>query len=181
MLKFIANRALNRFSAHYGYDVSYMRRMLEHAPAKFFKFAKLSELAGHRQAAPRDAWYAAKLVGALVEDCGPCVQLNVDMACEAGVPRETVEAILKSDYTAMTDDVALAFRFAHACARRDPSADELRETVRAKWGEAGVIDLALAVQISRVFPMVKYALGYAKSCSRVAVDGVNIDVERAAA
>lgn len=181
LLRYIAGRALDRFSARYGYDVEYMRHMLKVAPASFLKFAKLSGLATHRQIVPRDAWYAAKLVGALVEDCGPCVQLVVNMARGAGVPRETVEAALKHDVAAMDEDTALAYLFATAAARHGPSADELREAVRKKWGDAGVIDLALAVQISRMFPMVKAALGYARSCERVTVDGVRVDVARAVA
>lgn len=180
LLKYFARRALDRFSAGYGYDVSYMRHMLKVAPASFFKFAKLTGLATHRQVVPRDAWYAAKLIGALIEDCGPCVQLVVNMARGAGVSRQTVEAILKRDAVAMEEETALAFRFADAVACHDPSADELREAVRAKWGDAGVIDLALAVQISRMYPMVKAALGYARSCERITVDGIRVDMARAA-
>jgi hypothetical protein len=40
----------------------------------------------------------------------------------------------------------------------------------------GVIDLTLALQMGRVFPMVKAGLGYAKECRRVRVDGDHVDV-----
>jgi len=43
------------------------------------------------------------------------------------------------------------------------------------------IDLTLALQLGRMFPMVKAGLGYAKECRRVSVDGRNIDVVRQAA
>jgi len=59
--------------------------------------------------------------------------------------------------------------------------DGFRDAVRAQWGEKGVIDLTLALQLGRIFPMVKAGLGYAKECRRVTVDGHNVDVVKQAA
>jgi hypothetical protein len=44
-----------------------------------------------------------------------------------------------------------------------------------------VIDLTLALQMGRMFPMVKAGLGYAKECRRVTVDGHHVDVVKQAA
>jgi hypothetical protein len=44
-----------------------------------------------------------------------------------------------------------------------------------------VVDLIMALQMSRMFPMVKMALGYAKECRRVRVDGHDVDVIKRAA
>ncbi len=181
MLRFFAERALKSFSDRYEYDVSYMRHMLKVSPSAFFKFAKLTELSKHCEAAPKDALFAAKLVGAVAEDCGPCVQIAVNMAREAGVDPAQIEAVLKRDRAAMNADTALAFQFADAVVRRAPYADEVRDVVREQWGDAGVIDLALAVQIGRVYPIVKLALGYAKTCSRVRIDDAPVDVVKEAA
>ncbi|GJL93833.1 MAG: hypothetical protein DHS20C05_02380 [Hyphococcus sp.] len=176
MLKFFAERGLKDFSDRYDYDVSYMRHMLEISPAAFLKFSKLTELAQHCDAAPVDALFAAKLVGAVTEDCGPCVQLVVNMAREAGVEPAQIEAILKRDHNGMNADAALGFCFADAIVRRAPFEDEVRNDVRASWGEAGIIDLTMAVQIGRVFPMVKAGMGFAKECRRVTIDDTPIDV-----
>ncbi|MEZ5665889.1 MAG: hypothetical protein R3F55_00305 [Alphaproteobacteria bacterium] len=181
MRKYLARRAIRAFGARYGYDVAYMHHMLETAPAAFFRFAQAARLARHRDAASRDAAFAAKLVGALAEDCGPCVQLVVDMAREAGMAPDQVQAVLTRDIARMGIDTALGFRFADAVARRDPAADAARDAVRARWGEAGVLDLTLSVQIGRLFPMVKMGLGYAHSCQRVRVDDRPVDVIGAAA
>ena len=48
-------------------------------------------------------------------------------------------------------------------------------------GRKGVVDLTLALQLGRMFPMVKAGLGYAKECRRVTVDGQNVDVVKQAA
>ena len=97
MRSWIARRTLRAFAKRYGYDVSYLLMMLNHSPAAFFKFAPVMKAAAHREAVPIDASFAAKIVGALAEDCGPCTQLVVDMALEAGMPRDQIEAVLRRD------------------------------------------------------------------------------------
>jgi hypothetical protein len=138
--------------------------------------------AAHREVVPIDASFAAKIVGSLAEDCGPCTQLVVDMALEAGMPEDQIEAVLRRDVRAMNEATTLGFRFADAVARRATEAeDEFRDAVQAQWGQKGVIDLTLALQMGRMFPMVKAGLGYARECRRVAVGGNNVDVVKQAA
>jgi hypothetical protein len=182
MRSWIARRTLCAFAKSYGYDVSYLLMMLNHSPAAFFKFAPLMKAAAHREAVPIDASFAAKIVGALAEDCGPCTQLVVDMALEAGMAKDQIEAVLRRDAKAMNEATTLGFRFADAVARRAVEAeDEFRDAVLAQWGQKGVIDLTLALQMGRMFPMVKAGLGYARECRRVAVGGNNVDVVKQAA
>jgi len=181
MRSWIARRMLRATGKRYGYDTSYLEMMLKGSPSAFFKFAPVMKAAGHREVVPVDASFAAKIVGALAEDCGPCTQLVVDMALEAGVPKDQIEAVLRRDPRAMNSDTVLGFRFADAVARRSPDDDEYRDAIRAQWGDKGVIDLTLALQMGRMFPMVKAGLGYAKECRRVTVDGHNVDVVKQAA
>lgn len=181
MLDYSTLRTINAFAARYDYDASYMKHMLIVSPSAFFKFAALTELAQHREAAPEEALYAAKLVGALAEDCGSCMQLVVNMAREAHVSSACIEAVLTRDRAAMTADTTLGFEFADALVRRAVNEDQARAAVREKWGEAGVIDLTLATQVGRVYPMIKAGLGFAKSCQRVKIGDHPVDVVKAAA
>ncbi len=181
MRKFLARLALKRFAMRYNYDVGFMHYMLETSPAAFFKFASLAKLATHRDAVPKEAFYAAKILGALAEDCGPCTQLAVDMAQEARVPPDQIQAVLRRDLGAMSADTLVAFRFAEALTWRRRDLDHARQALRRRWGEAAVIDLTLAVQVGRIFPMVKAGLGYAKTCQAVQLGDSAIDVVRLAA
>ncbi|RME63874.1 MAG: hypothetical protein D6782_09345 [Alphaproteobacteria bacterium] len=181
MRSFLARRALDAFAARYDYDVGYLRHMLDLAPAAFAKFGALTALAQFRQAVPAASFYAAKLAGALAEDCGPCTQLVVDMAREAGVAAGEIEAVLQHRPSAMALETAIAFRFADALLCRAAALEDARESVRACWGDAGVLDLTLALQIGRVFPMVKAGLGFAKACRRVHIDGRVVEVAAKAA
>jgi hypothetical protein len=152
--------------------------MLDHSPSAFFKFASAAKAARCREVVPVEACFAAKLVAAMAEDCGPCTQLVVNMAMETKMAQDQIEAVLRRDIRAMTPDVALAFGFADAVAKRALDTDAHRDAVRDRWGEKGVIDLAMALQMSRTFSMIKLALGYARECHRVSVAGHNVDVVR---
>ena len=181
MRKFLARRILHKTSQRYGYDTSYLQMMLNVSPAAFFKFAPVAKAASHREVVPVEASFAARITGAMAEDCGPCTQLTVDMALESGMAKDQIEAVVRREVGAMTSEVALAFRFADAVAHRSPDDEIHRDAVRARWGEKGVIDLTMALQMGRTFPMIKFALGYAKECRRVTVAGRQVDVIKQAA
>jgi hypothetical protein len=181
MLSFLIRRKLRATAKHYGYDVSYLDYMLTESPRAFFKFALLGAASSHREVVPVEASFAAKISGAMAEDCGPCAQLAVDMALEAGMAKNQVEAVIRRDVAAMSAETALGFGFADAILRRSDDQEFRREAVRVRWGDKGVIDLAMALQTSRLFPMMKLALGYARECRNVSLDGHEIDVVKQAA
>jgi hypothetical protein len=135
----------------------------------------------YRKNVPREPWYAAALVGALAEDCGPCTQLGITMAEREGVAADTLRAIVAGDLRAMPDDVVLAYRFAKASLAHDAAADELRDKIVKRWGPRGLISLAFALACSRVYPTVKYALGHGKACTRLTVAGKPLPVLKEAA
>jgi len=181
MRKFIARRMLRAYSKRYGYDASYLEMMLNESPAAFFKFAPVMKAAAHREVIPLETSFAAKITGAMAEDCGPCTQLCVDMALEAGMAKDQIEAVLRRDVGAMSPETALGFGFADAIVHHSADDERHRDAVRARWGEKGVIDLSMGLQMGRMFPMLKAALGYAKECRRVSVAGHQVDVTKQAA
>jgi hypothetical protein len=181
MRSWIARRMLRRASKRYNYDTSYLEMLLDASPSAFFKFAALAKAANHREVVPVEASFAAKIIGAMAEDCGPCTQLVINQALEAGMPGDQIEAVLRRNTRAMDAATFLGFRFADAVVRRSADDDEYREAVRAQWGDKGVVDLTMVLQMSRMFPMLKAALGYAKECRRVIVDGHDVDVIKQAA
>jgi len=103
------------------------------------------------------------------------------MAERAGVPAETLRAVLARDESAMSETVALGFRFDEATLAHDPAADGLREEIARRWGSHALISLAFALASARVFPTIKYALGHGQACSRVVVGGKPVAVLRRAA
>jgi hypothetical protein len=169
MIKLLARRALRSFSQRYDYDTGYLEELLQHDPAAFLKFSLVNIPAAHRRTVPPTPFWAARIRAALWEDCGPCVQLVCNMALEAGVDAEVVSAVAASDIEALDDKTALAVRFTEAVLAHDTEADTLRDEVIQHWGQGGLVSLALAISLTRVYPSLKYTLGHGKSCSRLRI------------
>jgi hypothetical protein len=179
MLKAVLHAVVGRFAKRYDYDTSYMDALIDIDPAAFLAFGKVQGLGGYRKA-PVEAIAAAKLAATLGEDCGPCTQIVVRMAEEDGVSAAVLKAILTGDEAGMGADAALAWRFARASLARDmEAADPLRDEIVRRWGRKALASLALCIAASRVYPTVKYALGYGKACSKVQVRGEAIVPEAA--
>ncbi|HYD44611.1 MAG TPA: hypothetical protein VEA79_05030 [Phenylobacterium sp.] len=171
MLKRFLLSQIDKLERRYGYDASYMRLMARVSPKSAAKFGFVASMVDAK-AAPAEALAAAGLAATLAEDCGPCTQISVDIATEAGVAPATLRAILAGDEAGMGEAAALAWRFAKASlAREMERCDPLREEIVRRWGEAGLVAIGLTLTKARMYPTLKYALGYGKACSRVTVAG----------
>lgn len=172
---------IDRFERAWSYDASYLRRMLVASPASMLKFSFVSGMVRSRDV-PTAALAAAGIAGTLAEDCGPCLQLTVDMAGRNGVDPAVLRGILAGDEAAMGEDARAAWRFATAVLdKRLDAADAARDAVLDRWGEKGLVALSLTLTAARMYPTVKYAMGYGRACSRVTVAGEAAPVVRAPA
>lgn len=178
LFNWLFNRRMDAFDRDFGYDSSYVRKIFAADPGAAIKFSRAMGMAGYHKGIPTEAYYAAKLVGTMAEDCGPCTQLSVTMAERESVAPRVIRAILQGDTQAMSEDVLLAYRFAHAVLAHGPQADPLREQVVAKWGEKGLISLGFALTMARFFPTLKYAMGHGQACARIRVGGVPVTANR---
>ena len=181
MLKWLIRRRLAAFERANDYDVNYVRDMLDVDWRAVLTFNRVAALAAYRNNIPPAPWHAAKIVGVLHEDCGPCTQLAVTFAERDKVPAPVIRAVLAGDDAAMPADVVLAVRFARAALTRDPELATLQEAVIDRFGRRGHISLAFAVTSARLFPTLKYALGHGHACTRIKVGGSVTPVLRKAA
>ena len=179
MLRALLDRfAIRPFERAFSYDAGYLRALLDASPATFLKFSVVTGLAPRRDA-PLEALAAAGVVATLREDCGPCTQIGVDMAVKGGMDRRVLRAILAGDEAAMGETAVLAYRFAQASLDRDmEAADPLRDEIVRRWGQKGLVAIALTITTARMYPTLKYALGYGKACSKVTVAGEAAPFER---
>lgn len=179
MFKSTLKRAMRKFGERYNYDVGYIEHFIDVDAGAFFKFSKIQAAGNHRNGIPAEPWYAAKIRTVLSEDCGPCTQLCIDMALEAGVSPAHIDAIVRRDFAHLPDETELVIRFTELTLAHDPGADALRDEIIALWGEVAVVSLALAISLSRVYPTLKYALGHGKACTRLAVEDRTVSPVRA--
>lgn len=145
-----------------------------------FKFFLTQPMARHRDGVPKDAVYGTQFAAALSEDCGPCVQLGVDMALKEGFPRDKIEAMLRGDPDRAGVDAALGYRYGWAVATNASDVLEQVEQVRKRFGERGLVTLAFVVVSIRTYPALKRGLGHGAACTRVLVSDHEVTVKRAA-
>ncbi|MEX2138035.1 MAG: hypothetical protein WD894_02150 [Pirellulales bacterium] len=153
------------------WDVSleYCKFILRASLRAFFKFGKFLAVDEYRRVLPAGPCYVARIVAVRDADCGTCVQIAVQQARKAGVPAEQLRAALDGNLDALPEESRDAYRFAEAVVTASSEQDALRERIRQRFGDEGLIEMAMAIASCRTFPMVKRALGYAVSCSEVAV------------
>ena len=174
MIGWALRRAIGKFERQWNYDASYMRDLIDASPRAAWLFSRVTALGQFRRDVPIDVWCAAGLTAIRHEDCGPCTQLGVTMAERAGVSPAVLRAVLADNPDAMPPDVALAWKFARATLAHDAAADEYREAIVNRWGKRALVSLAFAITASRIYPTVKYALGYGKACTRLIVGGTPV-------
>lgn len=169
MIAFLANRLIGAMEKHLLGDMSYLRVLNAASPRGFSKFLRAASLARHCEVISTATSHVARLTATAFEDCGSCTQIAIDQARKAGVEDGTIKAVLEADLEKMSEDVAVAYRFSRAVLLGSAELDEARQAVRRRWGEGGVVDLTLATQGSRLYPMIKRGLGFAQSCQKMTI------------
>lgn len=177
MLQFLLHRTIRRLERRFAYDAAYMHEIIDASPGAMLKFSLLQPMNQHRRGVPKAVWYAARITAARHEDCGPCTQLVVDMAYADGVAADELRAVAARDFAGMSDGVALAVRLADAVAANAP-ADAVRDDIVRRFGMDGLISLSLGIAGARMFPTVKRALGHARTCERLRIEGEIIGVQK---
>lgn len=168
MLRRFFHRQIDAREKLLGVPLDYLHHMADTSPAATVKFGLFMPMSQHRKVLPASVYHVAALVASRAQDCGTCVQIGVNVAHYERVPAFIIEAVLHDDADALSQELADVYHYACAMVQQqdDPT---LRETLRNRYGDEGLIELAFALAAAQVYPVVKRALGYALACSRVEV------------
>jgi hypothetical protein len=176
MLKWFLHRYIRSMEKRYSYDATYMHELTDASTTAMRRYMKAQTATRWSGGVPQPILYCAGIAGALVEDCGPCVQIATDMAVEGGTPPDTIKALLSG--APAPADAQLAFDYGRALLLASDNLDGLREQVERRWGKKGLIALSFAPMYGRNFPVLKRALGHAKTCQRVRIGNADIAVNQ---
>jgi AhpD family alkylhydroperoxidase len=180
MLKWVLTSMIDGARKHLGVDdMDYAYRLRDVAPGRLIRFSFIKTVEGPRKATPPSVYHAAGLAAAMVEDCGPCVQIHVNLALKDRVPPEVMAALVQGQLDRAPSDAALGFRFGDAVAR-GYACDDLRDAIAQKWGDTGVIELAFTIATARFYPAVKRGMGYAHACEKIKIGAVETYAAKAA-
>ena len=167
MIKWFLNRGARAFGRSYDYDVSYMLDVIDssaNAGARLAGFPLISQYRGPKEA--HLIWVGALFASTLEGDCGPCAQLVVDMAIDAGADPALLKMCFDGD-PQLAGDVGLGFRFAMAAIHGHLEVEELKGKIEGLYGKRAVIAAAFAAGSGRFYPVFKRGLGYGHTCSRL--------------
>ena len=167
MIAPLIEHQIKRTEKQLGERLDYLRDIADTSVSALLKFGLIMPMANHRSAAPVDAYYVARLVTGQFEDCGTCVQIEVNLAQSEGVDIGVIRAVLAQDIEALPEPLAAVYSFTEAVLRQDPNVNRHVDRCVRLFGKKGTIDVAFGIAAARIFPTVKRALGHAVSCEIV--------------
>jgi alkylhydroperoxidase family enzyme len=170
MIGFVVKRMIRAREKELGAPLDYLVEMYDTAPDAFRALSKAMAAANHRSKLPPAPYHVARLVATRYADCGPCVQVVVNMAKKDGVEPAVLRAALAGRVEELPESLRDVFRFAEAVVTAGGEEDQYRERLRKVFGDEAVVELALGIATSQMIPTLKRGLGHAKSCSVVKVE-----------
>ena len=170
MLRWFLHRKLNAEEKKLGESMDYLRHVLDVSPSAFLRFASIIPFANSRKTLPKEAWFVAQLVASQHEDCGPCLQIGVNLARQSRVDPKLIRNTIDGNLDDMSQEMRDVYRFTKSVVTAAGDEDELRETLRERYGDRGIVELSYAIAASRIPPTLKRGLGYARSCKLVTVE-----------
>ncbi len=164
VIRWLIARRIRAVERRQGLSLAYLHCMLRVSLPHFLKFIKLMPLARFRRALPPDAYHLVRIVTARHEDCGTCLQMEIQLAKQAGVGVHLLHAVLDESPCSLPPELAEVYFFAEAVATGRGEEDTWREAIFRRYGDIGIIELSLVIAVSRMFPTVLHAMGYAAPC-----------------
>ena len=159
-----SRKMLRGFGKHYDYDVGYLEELLDTSPEAFRAFEAAMPMARVKKEAPKEAIFIAKIAAMRAQDCGPCTELSLKMAREAGLEEPVIQGALRGG-KGLTDEQREVHDYAVAVALNEELDPELLARLQERLGRAAVAEIAVNIIATKLYPTLKRALGHAQSCS----------------
>lgn len=156
---------LEGFQAHYDYDTSYMKEMLQVNPKAFETFQNFLPMASFVEKTPKEVIYVVKLTSMKNEDCGQCLQLNVDMAIEAGVDKEIIKEVIFNEGKNLPKELKEVYDFTLAVGNNEEIDSNIYDKINKKYSRDIMTEIALAIASTKIFPTIKRVMNDFHSCS----------------
>lgn len=160
---------LDGFQAHFNYDTSYMKKMLKANPNAFETFENFLPMASFKEQTPIEVIFTVKLTAMKNEDCGTCLQLNVDMAREEGVSENIIKEIVFNNGKNLNEELKEIYDFTLQIAKGESINPSTYNKINAKYSKAILTEIALAIASAKVFPTVKRVMNDFHSCSMIQI------------
>ncbi|AVO37161.1 hypothetical protein [Pukyongiella litopenaei] len=160
LISFLIGRAEKRL----GVTLDYTREIAGTDLRLLFRYNRIFGFLDPNNNVPVDAYHVARLRGALAADCGECVKAEINLARSAGLSAQLLDQVVSGQYATLPAGLAAVATLADSVAGLRADNMEAREIVRAQYGDAGLIELAFAMNGAALLPGIKRAMGYTTAC-----------------
>lgn len=158
----IALALIGRAERRIGVRLDYVRHIARTSIRLLMRYNRIFGMIDPCRHVPAGPYHAVRIRAALAADCGTCVEAEMNLARNAGLTPDWIDGILQCRATEPVTRDAIELADAVVARRRD--APETRERLRDAIGDAGLIELSLAMNGAAMLPGIKRSLGYATSC-----------------
>lgn len=142
----------------------HLREMAEVNPEGLDPVLTISGLMGTQGTLTPSQHAVARLIATQAQDCGSCLQIDIDLAMRAGVAPDLIRAVVEHRRDAIHDETLRSiYDLVQAAVTMQPVAEAI-DTVTEKLGQRALTDVAVAVALSQFFPVLKRVMGHATSC-----------------
>jgi len=159
-----SRQMIQGFGRHYDYDVGYLEELMDASPDAFRAFEAAMPMARVKKAASAEQIFIVKIAAMRAQDCGPCTELNLKMAREAGVAETVIQGALRGGKGLGAEQRDL-HDYARAVALNGDLDPALLPRLEARLGREVIAELAVNIVATGIYPTLKRALGHAQSCS----------------
>lgn len=168
----LREKVIQATERHLGVALPYMRELARVTPELLPRLRTYNGMAQYAKHVPAEIRHLAALGATRAQDCGACVQIGVNPALKEGVSPHLLQAVVEGAEAALTEEQRDAVAFGEAVTLQDPVASDLREAMRARYGDEGLVAVSWAVACSQFYPTLKRGMGFAESA---AVFGVTVE------
>ena len=154
---------IDQFETHYQYDSTYMRDLLNSSQAAYEKFSACMPLVNHHELLSHRDYWIVKLTAMHQEDCGSCVQLLINIAREAAIDSQPINAVIAGPDRLTQEDKQL-YDYVVKVTLNKPSEDVLSGAINNRYTNGQLLEMGIVIATCKLFPTIKRSAGYAKSC-----------------
>lgn len=167
----IALLLIGRAERKLGVALDYTRQIARTDLRLLTRYNRLFGFLDPNRNCPPEAYHAARLRGALSADCGTCVEAEMNLARRARLPDPLIRAILTGE--GLPADLAAVVALADAVTGTRSDDPDARAAIVQAYGQAGLIELAYAMNGAALLPGIKRAMGHATACDLALMGGLH--------
>ncbi len=148
-----------------GVKLDYTHKIADSNFGLLMRYNRIFSFLNPNNHVPALAYHIARLRGAIAADCGTCVEIEINLAQQAGIEKLEILAIVKGNYDNLSKNLKVVAQLSDAVVGQRQDDMIARQTIIEAYGDSGLIELSYAMNGAALLPGIKRSMGYATACN----------------